>query len=251
MHKFEPISRREFIAYSASLCAFLSNSSFRLKTTYSLEELMGIAPKNLIKQYDYTLNKEAAEAFNKMRASAQKDGVLIKVVSSFRSYDHQKKIWNNKFNKYISQGYAPDIAIREIIKYSTIPGTSRHHWGSDLDIIQANVNKSSYSQKDPLNEKYFTKNAVFYPLKLWLNKNAYKFGFYEVYTNDINRTGFKYEPWHFSYKPISKVMLKDFMSYNLAQELLKHSINGKSYITSAFIKSYVNNYIMGINKILI
>ena len=30
-----------------------------------------------------------------------------------------------------------DAAIDKIIEYSTLPGTSRHHWGTDIDIIDA------------------------------------------------------------------------------------------------------------------
>ena len=32
----------------------------------------------------------------------------------------------------------PKKAISEIIRFSTVPGTSRHHWGTDIDIIDGN-----------------------------------------------------------------------------------------------------------------
>lgn len=251
MRKLKTISRREFISYGLAYFTFLTNSSFNLKLTYTLDELMGIKPKNLVSGNGYTLHKDAAGAFEKMQDYAKKDGILIKVVSSFRDYNHQVKIWNNKFNRYIAKGYGHEDAIKEIIKYSTLPGTSRHHWGSDLDIIQGNVDNKYFSKHDPLQEKYFTQSGIFYPLKSWLNKNSAKFGFYEVYTKDINRTGFNYEPWHFSYMPLSKNMLSDFLKYNLETEVLKNNINGIKYINEKFIKNYINQYILGINKILI
>ena len=83
----------------------------------------------------YRLQPEVAEACEKMKAAAQEDGIEMEVVSSFRSYAAQKKIWNRKFKRFTAEGMPTKRAIKKIIEYSTLPGTSRHHWGTDIDLI--------------------------------------------------------------------------------------------------------------------
>ena len=50
--------------------------------------------------------------------------------------------------------------------------------------------------------------------------SANRFGFYLVYTKNSNRKGFKHEPWHYSYKPLSQSYLKDYKKLNIS-EILK------------------------------
>ena len=82
--------------------------------------------------------KEAGEAFVNMKKEALKEGIKIEIVSGFRSYNRQKQIWNRKFRINKMNGLSPQQNILKIIEYSTLPGTSRHHWGTDIDIIDGN-----------------------------------------------------------------------------------------------------------------
>ena len=84
---------------------------------------------------DFLMLPEVESALKKMTKAAKKEGIKIKVVSAYRSYDRQKVIWNSKFVKFKKEGFKSSAIIDQIIKYSTIPGTSRHHWGTDIDII--------------------------------------------------------------------------------------------------------------------
>ena len=147
----------------------------------------------------YKLRKDAYESFLKMKNSALKDGIDLLVVSSYRDFYHQIRIWDRKYKLFTQQGLT-NIAIAKIIEYSTIPGNSRHHWGTDLDIIDGNPKQP----KNVLLTRHFDENGHYYKLKQWMDKNANSFGFYLVYTNNPQRKGFKYEPWHYSYKPLSK-----------------------------------------------
>ena len=75
-------------------------------------------------------------AFKKMEEAAKKDGIILKIVSAHRSFGRQSFIWNKKYDKFTKQySLNPIDAINEIVRFSTIPGTSRHHWGTDIDII--------------------------------------------------------------------------------------------------------------------
>lgn len=78
-----------------------------------------------------------------------------------------------------------------------MPSTSRHHWGTDMDL-------------NSLNNSYFAsgKGKKIYD---WLTNNAYKYGFYQVYTDKVNgRTGYNLERWHWSYLPLASAYLEQY-----------------------------------------
>ena len=79
--------------------------------------LIGKGSPNLVGKI-YALLPEADKAFQAMSAAAQKQGITIKVVSSYRSFERQKSIWNRKFLRFKSQGIQDGAAIRKIIEYS-------------------------------------------------------------------------------------------------------------------------------------
>ena len=100
-------------------------------------------------------------------------------------------------------------------------------------------------------EKHFAEGGRYFALKQWLNENAERFGFYEVYTKDMERTGIAYEPWHFSYQPVAKKMLQSFLQLNLKENLQQNSILGNDHFTEEFITKYTTENILNINKNLI
>lgn len=195
----------------------------------------------------FKLQKEAFEAYKKMKKAALKEGINIKIVSAYRSFNRQKSIWNRKYNLYTSQGLSPNDAIQKIVEYSTIPGTSRHHWGTDIDIIDASVK----APKNLLIENNYAKKGVYAKLKKWMETNAETFGFYLVYTNNRTRNGFKYEPWHYTYKPLSKPMLLEFKKIDLLTFYKGLELNGNQYLTKEFLVKYLSENILDINLSLI
>ena len=209
-------------------------------------ELIGKGNPELFGDH-YKLRKDAHLAFIKMKTEALKEGVNIQVVSSYRDFNHQNRIWTRKYNTFTKQGLSPQKAIEKIIEYSTIPGTSRHHWGTDLDIIDGNTKQP----KNVLNEEHFHGNGPFCKLKEWMDVHANSFGFHLVYTNNANRKGFKYEPWHYSYKPLSKPYLKAYQKLNLIEILKQEKLIGNEYFSEKFIKNYLNNNILDINPELL
>lgn len=241
------MNRRAFtsqtLTVSAALCLFPSLSMVDLRTI-NPEELMGKGNPDLTGT-DYRLRKPAAKEFNRMREKAQQAGFQIKVVSSYRSYESQNRIWERKYNQFTQEGLLPEEAINKIVEYSTIPGTSRHHWGTDLDIVPEN----NLHLDDELLEEHFNPEGPFHAFKSWLNENAASFGFYEVYTNASGRKGFKYEPWHFSYKALSQKFLKDYLKLDIVQ-ILKASVLGGAYITDEFIQKYITENLLDINPTL-
>lgn len=247
-------SRRKFIKNSFLFTMMMSSpwvfSRFHQKhinDEFSAEILMGKGKPELVGS-SYKLRKEVAEKFEEMVKAAKKDGFSPHVISSYRSYSHQKRIWDNKFINFTKRDkLSPEKAIEKIIEYSTIPGTSRHHWGTDLDIVDA----SKGIVDNPLHEKHFNKNGVYYEFKQWLNQHSESFGFYEVYTNRPDRKGFYYEPWHFSFLPTSCKMLREYIHQNLIEGIQHSDIQGSEFLTESFMQEYFKNNILDINEELL
>lgn len=242
--------RRTFIKKTASLTTSAAILPFIPMTNapeYSLEELMGKADIELFGE-GINLRKEAYEAYGEMKKAAYQAGFDIEMVSSFRNFDRQKAIWERKFIKYTSdEGLEPIPAMEKIIEYSTIPGTSRHHWGTDIDIIDGYPKVSG----DVLVPEKFDENGPFGAFKKWLDQNSEKYGFYLVYTDNYFRKGFKYEPWHYSYAPLSKPMLEQFRKTNILKHLSEENFEGSEYFTRTFLKNYIHHHILDINPDLL
>jgi len=101
-----------------------------------------------------------------------------------------------------------------------------------------------------LANSYFEKGKG-YKMYQWMLKNAQDYGFYLVYTETPNRKGFKYEPWHFSYAPVSKSMLQEYKKLNLRTILQEDHILGSDYFSEEFIQKYRTENILDINPELL
>lgn len=205
--------------------------------------LLGIEHSSLVGD-SIKLEKNTFIAMEKMRKAALLDGIKIKVVSGFRDFERQKQIWNRKFKKFTNENNLSDLdAIKEIIRFSTIPGTSRHHWGTEIDIIDEDFK----NEKNLLISNKYEEGGIFEKLKKWMDNNSQKFGFYLTYDNNINRKGFEYEPWHYSYLPESKKYLESFLKIDIVEIISKVDIKGKELFNEKFISDYINNNILEIN----
>jgi len=209
---------------------------------FSIETLTGKSSPKLYGD-GIGLQKEAYDAFLKMKTDAKKQGIEIHVASGYRSFSRQKSIWNRKYKTYTDQGMTPLDAMAKIIAYSTYPGTSRHHWGTDIDIFDAAATYSG-SVLDP---DKFEGDGPFCELKEWMDKNANTYGFYLVYTKNPNRKGFNYEPWHYSYKPLSKPMLEAYLKLDIQHIIKSEKLSGHQHMTADFIDRYIDENVLGIN----
>lgn len=195
----------------------------------------------------YQLVKKAAMAFEKMVLAAAQDSIQIQVVSSYRNFDRQLAIWNRKFTKNEALGLTPEQNIEKITQYSTIPGTSRHHWGTEIDIIAAEPKVEG----DVLLAPLFENEGPYATLKKWMDEHASSFGYHLVYTKNDERKGFQYEPWHYSYLPVSRKNLDLYLKLELKSILKDKNILGEEYFTEEFIQYYLEEYILGISAELL
>lgn len=141
------------------------------------------------------LNKVVYEAFKDMNRQAKLEGIEVKIISGTRNFIEQKIIWEKKWAAFDS--LPPREKAEAILEYSAMPATSRHHWGTELDL---NHFENSYFEEGKGKAEYE-----------WLIKNAPNFGFYQVYTaGDNGRTGYKEEKWHWSYLPLATKYLQRY-----------------------------------------
>lgn len=243
------MKRRRFINItlgSGMAISLAPNLIFGQSTVLESSELLGKGSPTLYGN-GFQLRKSAHDAFVKMQAAALKDGIKIHVVSSYRNYAHQKRIWERKYEANLANGLTPIESIYKIIEYSTIPGTSRHHWGTDIDIVDGRF----LNTPNLLSEDNFNKDQPFYELKLWLDAHAKSFDFYIVYTNDPQRKGFKYEPWHFSYRPLSCEYLKQYQNLDIFKVIQGEDFKGANMLSDKVIQAYYKEHILDINPELL
>lgn len=244
------MNRRHFskLAATGLLAASLPLSARNLLTLSVPEsELIGKGSPTLTKTTSYRLRPEAAIAFEEMKTAASKAGIQLKVVSSYRDYDHQNSIWKRKYTRFRESGLSPTATIEKIIAYSTIPGTSRHHWGTDMDIVDGTPAVAG----DLLVPSKFHGSGPFCKFKEWMDEHAATYGFYLVYTDVYDRKGFKYEPWHYSYKALSLDYLKAYRQLDIKSLLQTEKLMGSEHLTSTFIDRYLRDNVMDINPALI
>ena len=156
------------------------------------------------------LHHDVVAPFLNMRAQAARDGIDLCPYSSFRDFATQALIWNRKFRGertlYDRDGRVLDATaltdaqkIDAILAWSALPGTSRHHWGTEIDVFDQAAMPEGYRVQ--LLPEEFAPDGVFCKLAAWLNENLHRFGFFRPY--DQERGGVSPEPWHISYAPVS------------------------------------------------
>ena len=120
------------------------------------------------------LAPRAARAFERMREAARSSGIMLGVVSAYRSADYQLGIVRRKRER--------GLDMTQILRVSAAPGYSEHHSGRAIDLTTP-----GYA---PLEEE-FERSPAF----AWLKRHAARFGFRMSYPRR-NRHGIAYEPWH-------------------------------------------------------
>lgn len=170
------------------------------------------------------VQSEVLEAFKRMCSAARKDGIKLFIVSATRNFYRQAEIWDGKWDR--NAGIRTTRAAT-ILQYSSMPGTSRHHWGTDIDLCSTE------------NEDWETPELQ--KTLAWLQSHAVEYGFFMPYTDDPNRPGYKYEPWHWSYFPISDIYTETYKN-----AITNHDLYGFRGYTAARQLNVIRNYVLGI-----
>jgi hypothetical protein len=201
--------------------------------------LTGVDNNNLVEVDGFLLEETTAENFNKLKINLQKldPEIELSIYSAHRSFTQQLSIWNEKAS------FHPDRPIRHldgkivdrpqrllpheitqlIMRWSAIPGASRHHWGTDIDIYDANaINKRGVNLSEvELIPSEYDLGGYFDKLTRNLNKLIKidkSCGFFRPYQDDHGAIA--PEPWHISYKPLSDEYTKKY-TLKLFKEIVR------------------------------
>lgn len=198
---------------------------------FSPEELTGRSRGHIVDVADpaCSLHHAVVGPFLALRAAAARDGIDLVAASSFRDFARQLAIWNAKCRGERElrgrDGQLLDAAtldedslVEAILQWSALPGTSRHHWGTDFDVIDRAAMPAGYRVQFITEE--FAPGGVFHHLDRWLDGHAGDYGFYRPYGS--YRGGVQPEPWHLSHAPVATAAEAQF-SVDVLREALDAS----------------------------
>jgi LAS superfamily LD-carboxypeptidase LdcB len=191
------------------------------------------------------IHRDALEPFLALKDSARAAGIELEIASGFRDFAAQLRIWNMKYRGerplYDAAGNVRDHAsldpvelIEGILCWSALPGASRHHWGTDIDVIDRAAMPEGFRYKLVPDE--YAPGGVFHTLNGWLDANIARFGFYRPYAE--YRGGVHPEPWHLSYAPIASVALSLLTPELIAATVRDSEVLGKDEVLARLPEIY-------------
>jgi LAS superfamily LD-carboxypeptidase LdcB len=202
-------------------------------------ELTGRARTHVVQRDDLhaAILADALEPFLDMKADAARAGIDIGITSAFRDFAAQQRIWDMKFRGerplYDADGGVREHAalseeelVEAILCWSALPGASRHHWGTELDLIDRAAMPEGYRvQLVPAETEM---GGVFHALRCWLDENMARYGFYRPYASF--RGGVLPEPWHLSYAPAATLAQGRLTPELLARVIDESDLLGKEIV---------------------
>lgn len=196
---------------SASSIVHLNNTS-----KGQLGPVHGVGNTGLVMVEGYKVHPNIAQPLKDLMAAARKAGHRINIVSAYRDYNHQKQIW---------EGKAATQSAAEILKFSSFPGTSRHHWGTDIDF---NV----------LNNAYWDSGAG-KGLYGWLKANAAKFGFKQTYLG-TGKNAYSREAWHWSHVATAREFYNQITQQSVLDVVYDQGVKRSDEAKRINLMSYVS-----------
>lgn len=155
-----------------------------------------------------------ARAFSELQRDAREAGFDLAIASSYRPFERQLAIFNGKARgdrpvhndagePLALESLPPRERLMAILRFSALPGTSRHHWGTDLDVYDRAAVANDYRVQ--LTPQEVWPPGPFAPLHEWLDLKMARgdsHGFHRPYGQD--RGGVAPERWHLSYAPLAR-----------------------------------------------
>jgi LAS superfamily LD-carboxypeptidase LdcB len=200
------------------------------------------------------LHPRVAEALRSMREEARASGIDLYVASAFRDFNRQLAIWSAKFNgrrplldicgvEMVHADLDEYALIDAILTWSALPGASRHHWGSELDIVDAAA--LGPGERARLVAQEYEPGGRFERLAGWLDSNIGRFGFFRPYATW--QGGVRPEPWHLSYAPVSVPALQVLSLDVLREAVGEADMPGKHAVLARLPELY-ERYVLAVNQ---
>ena len=228
-----------------------------LKTlNFTLDQLTGRTRDHLreLAEPACALHKEVVSPFLTLRAAAAADGIDLVAFSSFRDFDRQLAIWNAKYRgerpmqdragqPLNATSLSPAERVEAILWWSALPGASRHHWGTDFDVMDAAAMPAGYRLQVIPAE--YREGGPFHRLTTWLDRHMHAFGFYRPFATD--RGGVAPEPWHLSHAQVAASAASQISLEGLRTVLERADIEGKPEVLATLARSY-SNYVVNVDS---
>lgn len=168
------------------------------------------------------------------RAAWTEAGIELAAVSAFRDFERQRTIWNAKWRgeralldrsgrPLDTTTLDPDGRIDAILAWSALPGASRHHWGTDIDVIDRAATAQGY--RPQLVPAEYAPGGVFHRLDAWLTASMSRFGFYRPYVRDLG--GVRPEAWHLSHADTARPACGGLTAEIMQEAIESADIEGK------------------------
>lgn len=223
---------------------------------FTLDQLTGRSRDHLVELSDprCSLHRDVVAPFLAMRAAAAGDGIDLVAFSSFRDFDRQLSIWNGKFRgerelldrsgrSLQAWSLSPAERVAAILCWSAMPGASRHHWGTDFDVMDLAAVPAGYKLQVVPDE--YGPGGPFHRLTTWLDAHMHNFGFFRPYTSD--RGGVVPEPWHLSHAPVAGRAQRTLSAERLHQVLEESDIEGKETVLATLEENF-RRYVLNVDS---
>ena len=199
------------------------------------------------------LHYGAAASFLAMRDAAAQAGIDLAAASSFRDFERQLGIWNAKWRgerplldragRPLEAGSLEESArVDAILCWSALPGGSRPHWGTDVDVIDSAALPDGYRVQ--LVPEEYASGGIFERLTRWLDENVARFGFYRPYRQGTHGAGA--EPWHLSYWPVAAEALEALTLPILRRAVAGSELLGRERVLERLPEIYTR-FILGVD----
>lgn len=209
--------------------------------------LLGCSDKHVV-QYEqrFSLQAEVYSAIQTLFSAASKEGFDIRIASGYRSYQKQREIWNLKASgaREVLDDHGKPMVIDSlddrslvfaILRWSALPGASRHHWGTDFDIYDAAALGDDGSLSLTVEET--EQGGPFYNMYCWLDDYLRcNTPFFRPYAEDLG--GVAREPWHLSYSPLADVYFRSLSKASILDFLKLQDFALKSAVIESFDEIY-------------
>ncbi|TMP72481.1 M15 family metallopeptidase [Pseudoalteromonas sp. S1608] len=191
--------------------------------------ITGQSDAHLVAIQNHYLHTNIVNDFVALQSAAASAGFDLCIASSFRDFNRQSAIWNAKFsNKRVVLNKAQQAVelnslsdiekCTAIMLYSALPGASRHHLGTDLDIFDKGAVSDDYELQ--LTPDEYQHGGPFAELSQWLDTHLAEFGFYRPYQHDLG--GVAPELWHISHIAQSEQLMRH-LSVEVLHNCIKES----------------------------
>ncbi len=196
------------------------------RTVPTPAQLTGACDAHVVALDDGTrLQPGVIEPWEALRRTAAAEGFDLRIASGWRSRDRQLEIWNAKASgeRPVLDDRQRAVAIERLdhearlwalLRYSALPGASRHHWGTDLDLYDAAAMPPGYRLRLTADE--YRAGGVFARLGAWLDERESGTGLHGFFRPFDGRQGHvAAEPWHLSFGPLAAACERQFAVQHL------------------------------------